>query len=168
MARDALHSQHNSGVLDPAIVVVEFRTCSTDSGLQDMPHQLGQPISCDDLGVVVQEADDVAGRLSYCSIVDGRVIEWPFVTNDCHAIVICSKEVEDRQAATRVIHDHELKVWVRREGEHAFDATLQKSAVSGWDQDADQRGGIGRSQNTRLWPDLGMRVTRPDRWVRAR
>ena len=60
VAGHAVDAEHHPGVLNAAVVVVELGPHGADAGLEQLAHHLGEPVARDDLGVVVQQAHDVA------------------------------------------------------------------------------------------------------------
>ena len=58
----AVDAQDDPGVLDAGLVVVQLGADGADARLEHLAHHLREPLTGDDLGVVVEEAHDVAGR----------------------------------------------------------------------------------------------------------
>ncbi len=76
---DAVDSEYHAGVLNPALVVIQLGAHCADPGSVTCA-TISVNQSGDHLGVVVEKADEVAGRAIDRFIVEFRVVERPFVT----------------------------------------------------------------------------------------
>src|SRR5262249_29303473 len=76
VAGDAAKSQNNSGMLDAVVRIEQQRSGGGDAWLRHSRRQALEPLRCDDCRIVVEKAQEIAGRLACSPVVNPGIVEW--------------------------------------------------------------------------------------------
>jgi hypothetical protein len=133
---DAADAENHPGVLDAIIGIVEFGADAADFRAEGLADHFIEPITVNDLEVVVEQADERCGGLTDAKIIDGGEVEFSGEGDDADgrrrgrgAGVDLSNRgevIEGGGIVGTVIDDEDFKSWISGFGEKALDARFQE------------------------------------------
>ena len=148
VAGDAADTEHDAGMLDGAVRVEQLGADDADAGGSGPAGHRLEPAGLDDLGVVIEEKQDVLHGGGGGDIVEVGVVEGAGIAEDgdLRVVVEAAKQLEGVGLVGAVVDDDEVELvgGVGGDGADAVDAGAEQGGViAGGNDDGDAGLGPG-------------------------
>src|SRR5712664_2217442 len=98
-------------MLDPAVIIKELGADRTDFRPHGMRHHLVQPTGMNDVGIVVEEKENLTARMLRGGVVERREVERAGLCQDPNSGIRCEslEQIERGRFLAAIVDDYDLE-----------------------------------------------------------